>query len=137
MDSRALTEEHPRTAGQIAADALDVCEEAGNTYSETDGPVCAVAWNLSRLARQVAELAQLVDVVPAEIVDDGPHPGPAWPEDPDAPHPFDMPDPRDDALDLIASALRESDWSGVMYDDDALYEIHAIITGTGRDAGPR
>lgn len=113
MDARALTEEHPRTAATIAADALDVCERI-----QAPGGHYHTAWQLARVARQVAELAQLVDVVPAEIVDG-------------------EPDPRDAALDQIAATLRAADWYGVMYDDDALYEIHAIITGTGRDAGPR
>ena len=83
MTARALTEEEPRTAAEIAADALDVCEKVGGIVTRprfsdaaADAPASILGrdaedlrWQVQRLARQVAELAQLVDD-PAELLPD-------------------------------------------------------------------
>lgn len=73
MDTRALTEEAPRTAADLAADALDVIEGIEQTIDGVTGrfvlpseaatrrDVANLAFQVQRLARQVAEMAQLVD----------------------------------------------------------------------------
>lgn len=38
-------------------------------------------------------------------------------------------------LDQIAAILKDCDWSNVMYDDDALEQITAVIEQTGREIG--
>ena len=123
----SLTEDEPRTLPTLAWDALDVTERAGaiaralgaEPLEPTSAAVTgALAFQVTRLARQVAELAQRVERLADEL------------DAVDGTGPFDPPDPRDDALDQIAAALNEPDPDG--WDVGIMDTIQAIIIGTGR-----
>lgn len=123
MNADRLTEETPRDAATLAADALIALPDLSSIETTAAGfsgtvyePVTAadrvalkcaadLAWQTARLVRIVAELAQRVDAI-------------------------EEPDPRDDALDLIAAALNEPDRVG--WDVGIMETIQAIIIGTGR-----